>query len=138
MTSHISSKQRQFVVERANEQCEYCLLHQTDAALFDHEVDHVIAEKHGGPTTHDNLALACFECNRYKGSDVASFDPITGKITLLFNPREQHWSDHFQLNQATIVPLTPEGRVTAYLLRLNSEARLLRRSKLIALKRYPR
>jgi hypothetical protein len=40
------------------------LLAEEDAFL-PHEPDDVIAEKHGGPTTFQNLALACFDCNRF-------------------------------------------------------------------------
>ncbi len=51
---------------RAGDACEYCELpRQFSAASF--EVDHVIAEKHGGATHEANLALSCFYCNRYKG-----------------------------------------------------------------------
>jgi hypothetical protein len=138
MTGYISAELRRLVVERASERCEYCLIHQTDAALFEHEVDHIIAEKHEGQTTDDNLALACFECNRYKGSDIASIDPQTGQVTPLFNPRQQKWIDHFALEGAEIVPITPEGRTTVRLLRLNAAHRLQRREQLVELGRYPR
>lgn len=107
-------------------------------ALFEHEVDHVIAEKHGGQTTSDNLAFACFECNRYKGSDVASFDPHTGELTPLFNPRTEIWRTHFTRDAGLIVPLTSVGRVTVKLLRLNNEQRLRRRNDLVDVGRYPR
>ena len=43
--------------------------------LVAHEIDHVIAEKHGGQTDKDNLALACTLFNKYKGSDLAFIDP---------------------------------------------------------------
>lgn len=137
MSSYISADQRRYVIERANGRCEYCLLHQRDAALFDHEVDHIIAEKHRGQTTSDNLALACFEYNRYKGSDIASIDPQTEEITPLFNPRQQVWTDHFALEGSFIAPLTAIGRVTILLLHLNAEPRVRRREGLMALGRYP-
>ncbi len=35
----------------------------------------------------DNLALACLRCNRHKGPNVGSFDPLTGQLTPFFNPR---------------------------------------------------
>lgn len=66
MTSYLSANLRQLVIERAGERCEYCLLHQRDVALFNHEVDHIIPEKYQGQTVEGNLALACFECNRYR------------------------------------------------------------------------
>jgi 5-methylcytosine-specific restriction endonuclease McrA len=89
----IAVRLRRQVAERAQHRCEYCLIHEMDT-FFPHEPDHVIAEKHGGPTSSENLAYSCFNCNRFKGSDLASVDPQTGKIVLLFNPREQKWKRH--------------------------------------------
>jgi hypothetical protein len=66
---------RQQVRERAQGNCECCLLHER-YALKTHEVDHIRAEKHGGMTELENLCLSCFECNRQKGSDLSSVDPI--------------------------------------------------------------
>ena len=128
---------RRLVSERARGRCEYCLIHEDDA-YFAHEPDHIISEKHGGQATADNLALACFFCNRHKGSDIASLDPETGCLTPLFNPRTQHWSDHFVLEGPIIRPLTPEGRVTIIILQLNHPDRLFERQVLIAAGRYPR
>ena len=63
MTStYISAGLRQRVGRRAKDRCEYCLLAAQDS-FFAHEPDHIIAEKHGGATTAENLALACFDCN---------------------------------------------------------------------------
>jgi HNH endonuclease len=39
--------------------------------LFSHQVDHLISLKHDGQTVSVNLALACLDYNRYKGSDLA-------------------------------------------------------------------
>ena len=86
--TYVSSRLRLQVTERAAGRCEYCLLSAVDA-FFPHEADHIIAEKHGGATTMDNLALACFDCNRFKGSDIASLDPGTSDLVALFNPRTQ-------------------------------------------------
>lgn len=96
-------------------------------SFFPHEVDHVIAQKHGGKTSLDNLAFACFECNRYKGSDVASFDPQTGQLAALFNPRTQVWTEHFRATDGVILALTAEGRVTVTLLQLNAPTRIQER-----------
>jgi len=62
---------RRRVIERAADCCEYCLIHQ-DLAASIHQVDHVIAEKHGGETKPDNLALSRMLCNRRKASDIGS------------------------------------------------------------------
>ena len=118
------------------ESCEYCLVH-ADYAAFVHEIDHVIAQKHGGATATDNLAYACAQCNRFKGSNVAAVDPQTEDIVPLFNPRTQQWYDHLQLDGAVIVPLTAIGRATERLLQLNQIDRLLLRKELLAAGRFP-
>ncbi len=59
------------MIRRADSRCEYCLLHQDDAA-FTHEVDHIVSKQHGGETVADNLAYACMVCNRYKGANISS------------------------------------------------------------------
>ncbi len=110
-------------------------MHQ-DFSIYSHEVDHIIALKHGGNTIAENLALACLPCNRHKGSDLATIDPISGEIIPLFNPRSQVWAEHFTLNNAQIVGITPIGRATVRLLMLNTPTRLLERQVLITQKRY--
>ncbi len=127
---------RRLVMERANGCCEYCLIHQDDVAAT-HHLDYVRPRKHGGYTISDNLALACQLCNRYKGADLTAPDPLTDEITLLFNPRTQAWGDHFRLQGVEIVGLTPTGRATVELLRLNQVVRLLDRERLRAAGRYP-
>lgn len=117
---------RRLVEERANRLCEYCLL-AADVTFFPHEIDHVIAEKHGGETNADNLAFTCWRCNRHKGSDLGSFEPQTGAFSFLFNPRTQQWDEHFKFEELQIVGLTPEGRTTVRLLQLNNDERLAER-----------
>ena len=124
--TYIPTTLRREVVERAGNCCEYCLL-SAEVAFFPHEVDHVIAEKHGGATDIGNLALACWPCNRHKGSDLTSFDPQTRQLSPLFNPRTQVWTEHFAYEGERMIGLTPEGRTTINLLRLNSEERLSER-----------
>lgn len=134
--TYIPDSLRKLVFQRANGRCEYCRLHSDDG-YQPHEVDHVIAEKHGGETSEANLCLSCFDCNRRKGSDFASFDPQTGMVAMLFHPRRDVWDEHFRLNEAVIEPLTPQGRVTVKLLGLNDERRLMERIVLIEAGRYP-
>jgi hypothetical protein len=90
----------------------------------------LIAEKHGGPTTAENLAFACWRCNRHKGTDLGSFDPQTGEFCFLFNPRTQTWQTHFKQENLQLLGLTPEGRTTIALLQLNSSDRLAERQRL--------
>ncbi|MEB3227704.1 MAG: HNH endonuclease signature motif containing protein [Synechocystis sp.] len=118
--SYVSPSLRRIVGDQANHCCEYCLLPET-LSLSTHHVDHIIAEKHGGDTTLDNLAFSCSLCNQAKGSDIASIDPHTGETVRLYNPRKDSWTDHFTLEveSGLIQPQTAIGRVTVKLLRVN-------------------
>lgn len=127
----IPSTLRHLVIERAQEKCESCRIHQ-DMSIYRHEIDHIIAQKHGGQTSAENLALACLPCNRSKGSDLTTFDPISNDVVPLFNPRRQSWPDHFTLDGAHLIGLTPIGRATVLLLRFNAPSRVLQRQVLIA------
>ena len=124
--THVPTELRRLVRERANGCCEYCGVPES-VTFAVHEVDHIVAEKHGGETTAENLAFCCILCNRRKGSDLSSVDPQTGKVVVLYHPREQHWTDHFRFVGTRIEPLTSIGRATVRLLALNSEARLTER-----------
>lgn len=134
--TYLPAHLRALVVARARESCEYCLVH-ADYAAFRHEIDHVIAVKHGGATDAGNLAYACAQCNRFKGSDVAALDPQTDEVVPLFNPRRQQWHEHFRLDGPLIVSLSDFGRATERLLELNQIDRVLLRQELIAAGRYP-
>ena len=134
--TYLSSGLRRQVFERASGRCEYCLLSFVDS-FFSHEADHIIAEKHGGATTIENLALACFDCNRFKGSDIASLDSETGALVALFNPRTQEWNENFLLRDGVIVALTPCASATVRLLKMNLPERVEVRDALIKRGRYP-
>lgn len=121
--TYIPEDLRQFVVDRANGKCEYCFSDQINA-IYSHEVDHIISEKHGGITEESNLAFACFDCNRNKGSDIAEIDPKTGKLSGLYNPRLENWDDHFKVNGYFIEGKTSKGRATAELLKMNDPQKI--------------
>jgi 5-methylcytosine-specific restriction endonuclease McrA len=106
---------REAVRRRSATFCEYCGIPEA-GTFFAHQVDHVIAEQHGGETTIENLALAFAQCNRFKGPNIASIDPDTKRLVPLFNPRIDKWSDHFRQEGGRIIPLTPIGRATSRLL----------------------
>jgi hypothetical protein len=127
---------RQLVRERASDRCEYCLF-PADQAFQPHEVDHIFARKHRGSDDDSNLCLSCFPCNRHKGSDLASFDPVTGDVALLFHPRRDRWHEHFEVRGSRIEGITPSGRATVELLQFNTLERILEREPLIVLGRYP-
>lgn len=128
--------ERQEVHARAGNRCEYCLLSEKDAHFL-HEIDHIIARKHGGASTLENLALACYDCNRFKGANIASIDPLSNELTSLFNPRIQSWSEHFISRDGIIEAVTGVGRVTELVLRLNLPVRVEVRSLLAASGTYP-
>ena len=133
--TYIASELRRQVHERAQGRCEYCLLREEDT-FWSHQVDHIYAEKHDGQTAENNLCLSCADCNRFKGSDLCSLDPLTGEIVSLFHPRRHNWAEHFHFTAGEIQPVTPQGRVTVRLLRLNDEERLIERVRLWRLGRY--
>jgi hypothetical protein len=134
--SHIPHALRQVVIARAGERREYCLLHQDDRPES-HQVDHIIALKHGGQTVRENLALACAVCNNNKGSDLATLDWTSGQVVTLFNPRQHNWRDHFHFEGAQIIGSTTIGQATVRLLRLNDPERVASRQILIEIGLYP-
>ncbi|MGE0883396.1 MAG: HNH endonuclease [Blastocatellales bacterium] len=134
--THIPDQLRRLVIERALGCCEFCLIHQ-DHTPEPHHIDHLLAIKHNGKTEAPNLALACARCNRFKGSDLAAIDPADGNPVLLFNPRTQVWQEHFAFEGVLIVGLTPSGRATVELLRMNDQSVLAHRRQLILKKQYP-
>lgn len=136
MPTHIPAPLRYQVIERAARCCEFCLIDQDDVPQ-QHEIDHLIARKHGGQTIAENLALTCLPCNRHKGADLTAIDPDTKNVAPLFNPRVQLWSEHFALIGARIVGLTSTGRATVALLRFNLPVRVDNRRLLIEKGRYP-
>lgn len=135
MSTRVPSALRRQVLELANFCCEYCHFPE-DLSISPHEADHIIAEKHLGKTILHNLACACLECNRHKGSNIASIDPENGSLTPLFNPRSQLWIEHFRWDDGIIVPLTAIGRVTVHVLELNAPDRVEERSIWMSLNQY--
>lgn len=129
-TTRISAALRRLVAQRAAGCCEYCRIHENEV-MFAHEVDHVVAEQHGGQTVEENLCLACFQCNRLKGPNLAGIDTLTGAVEVLFHPRLDDWCSHFRFIGAEIEARTPRGRATANTLRMNAPDRVRLRSMLI-------
>ena len=96
------------------------------------KIDHIVAEKHGGPTVPGNLALACPHCNRYKGPNIAGLDPDTGQLVRLFHPRKDFWTEHFAFDGPHIVGRTAVGRATVHVLAMNAPDLLLLRLELLS------
>ncbi len=123
---------RRLVIERAQGRCEYCRVSAEDVFL-PHEIDHIVAEKHGGSTEPENLSLCCAVCNKRKGSDIASVDPESGEVVTLYHPRRDSREEHFSLLQdGQIVGKTVAGRTTVRFLLLNARRRIEERRSLLA------
>lgn len=127
---------QRLVWKRAKGRCEYCRVPQA-SDLLPFEIDHIIAETHGGETSPGNLCLCCFACNRHKGPNIAGIDPGTQRISPLFNPRRHRWSRHFRWDGPVLVGLTPAGRATVQVLKLNLDYRVGFRAELIAEGGFP-
>jgi hypothetical protein len=99
------------------------------------EIEHIIPKARGGSNDETNLWLSCGLCNRYKGLQTSGIDSVTDEEVILFNPRNQLWTEHFQWNlEGThIVGISPVGRATVAALRLNNElAIIVRRNWILA------
>lgn len=119
----MTAAQRQSIRRRARDRCEYCRLRQADAPFLKHQIEHIIPRQHGGSDLLSNLALACYRCNKYKGPNLTAFDPQSGRVVRLFNPRRQRWAEHFVLRGVLLLGRTATGRATVELLRMNAPRR---------------
>lgn len=129
----MDSLTRQFVCNRAANRCEYCRLPQSAAPFIAFHVEHILAQQHLADDSPENLALACPDCNRFKGPNLASLDLETRQIVPLFNPRKDQWDDHFRFQGPMIAGISVVGQVTARLLQMNDTERLeMRRELLLA------
>jgi hypothetical protein len=136
MTSYVSPELRRVVRDRSHGICEYCLIHESDTFYGCH-IDHIISEKHSGPTVPGNLAYACAFCNRAKGSDIGSIASSTTELTPFFNPQEDRWLEHFKLDGVIITPLTPIAEATEAIFGFNKPERIEERQALERIGRFP-
>lgn len=116
----VTAQLRAKVITRAKNCCEYC---QTQARFVPESfsVEHIIPRAKGGQTILDNLALACQGCNNHKYTRTEAFDTVTGHVVPLFDPRHHLWIDHFAWTEdfSLMIGLTPTGRATIEVLKLN-------------------
>jgi hypothetical protein len=114
------------VHSRAQNCCEYCQTCRDTIGQAMH-VEHVDP---AGANRLENLCLACPTCNLSKASATFAPDPETAEATPLFNPRTQHWQDHFTWidNARRIQGLTPTGRATVERLRMNQDRLVVARA----------
>jgi len=134
--SDLSPRLRAEVILRAGDRCEYCRLSQLGQEARFH-LDHVMPRAAGGPTTVDNLALACVSCSLRKGASQTALDPDSGAAVPLFNPRTQAWPDHFRWDGVRMAALTPTGRATLAALAMNRPLIVAIRQEEAARGRHP-
>lgn len=135
MARKIADDVREEIRQRANFLCEYC--HTNERWQYIRfTVDHINPK---GGDLPENLALACFHCNRRKSDKTSVVDPQTGEIVELFNPRNHIWKEHFSwsVDGLRVVPKTLIDRATTELLELNRERILFIRKADIAVDRHP-
>ncbi len=134
----LTNRIKQRVRQRAKFLCEYC--HTSERWQYvPFTVDHVIPVAKGGRTELENLALACFHCNRRKSDLVTAVDPQTDEVVPLFNPRQGKWSEHFvwSVGGLRIIPLTAVGRAIVDRLALNRERIIPIRADDVLVNRHP-
>ncbi|MDB5059830.1 MAG: endonuclease [Chloroflexi bacterium] len=87
-------------------------------------VEHIVPLIGGGSSAEDNLCISCYRCNEFKGPRQLAPDALTDQSVALFHPRRQRWTEHFswEADSVRIRGLTPCGRATLALLRLNNSS----------------
>ena len=134
MSQKIPKNLREASAKRADFCCEYCRLPDTDS-YYGFQVDHIVSRKHGGATILKNLAYACPDCNRYKGSDLGTYldDPLV--LIRFFNPQVDNWDDHFEADDSGLIfSKTDIGKATLKILQINHPDRIIERQLLWRLK----
>lgn len=96
-----------------------------------------LAASTGGISVLENLAWACASCNNYKGSDIATLVGQPPRLSRLYHPRTDRWSNCFRLSGYRIEPHNTPGAATEKLLQFNQDSRLRERAALGQTGRYP-
>jgi hypothetical protein len=88
---------------------------------IDLSFDHILPRSKDGETTFENVCLACRACNEFKSDLIEFADPLTETVVPLFNPRRQHWIEHFAWSEdgTRVEGLTAIGRATVVALQMN-------------------
>lgn len=68
----------------------------------------------------------------HKGTNLSGIDPRTGKKAWLFHPRRMKWSRHFRWEGPLLVGMTPGGRATTAVLKINDDDYVQTRASLIS------
>ena len=132
------AEQRRIATRRAQGCCEYCYS-QAAFSPSPFEIEHIMPKALGGANTVDNLAFACSGCNMSKGVRIEGTDAVTGLIFPLYHPRRDRWSAHFAWHNSglEIIGVSPTGRVTVKLLKLNRPNVVNLRQILVVFGKHP-
>lgn len=119
--AYISVALRKRVSQQAHHRCGYCLRSE-ELMGMPMTIEHIIPQALGGPTTEENLWLACPSCNQFKGAQIQAHDPQSDGTVKLFNPRLQVWDEHFawSTDGTQMIGKTPCGRATVIALQMNN------------------
>jgi len=111
----ITAELREHVRRGANFACEFCGVTETDTSIS-LTIDHFQPTTKGGDDSLDNLLYCCMRCNQYK----LDYWPADPDAPTLWNPRREPAAQHFfELDDGTLVPLSPTGDFTLRRLRPN-------------------
>ena len=104
-----------------------------------YHLDHILPESLRGTDNMDNLALACPTCNYHKSAHVLGTDDGGLDDGRLFNPRPDHWDNHFVFDPVTLQlrGRTAEGQGTVNRLRMNDAIQIEARRHWVELDLYP-
>jgi len=122
MTTYLTASLRERLDAADDRRCAYCRTTSQNTGQ-PMSVDHIIPRSQGGSTDFENLCYACRRCNEFKGSQIEAVDPLTEVLTQLYNPRHQHWREHFKwIDQGIhLAGRTAIGRATVVALNMNNE-----------------
>jgi hypothetical protein len=138
MSAYIAVELQHRVRQHFGNCCAYCRTAENLTAVT-FEFEHIVPRSDGGVSEFENLCLACPSCNRYKSDLTVASDPVTQEPAGLFHPQRHSWSEHFSWNaEATeILGLTPTGRATIVVLRMNRPQMIRVRRMWVAMNEHP-
>ena len=119
---------RELVRERARGFCEYCQIPE-QFMLLPFQIDHIIAEKHQGPTEEGNLAWSCERCNSHKGPNISGYFGWTARPA--FQSASRYLERSFHWKGGVLEGRSDMGEVTIQVLNVNLPNLIILREALI-------
>ncbi len=134
----VSKSLRHRLAVQARYRCGYCQMLESISGI-PLTLEHIIPQAKGGSNDEENLWLSCRLCNEAKGILTEVLDSSTNERVVLFNPRAQIWTEHFDWSEdgTFIIGRTAIGRAIVKALDLNNEFRLRTRAIWVEVGRHP-